>query len=78
MIRNSIRFIPTKHSKEFVADLKTIYGATTKELAELNLERLKEKWDDQYPLAVKPWIVNWENLSTFFEFFQTARHGGKS
>jgi putative transposase len=43
MIRNSIKFIPTKHSKEFVADLKTIYGATTKELAELNLERLREK-----------------------------------
>jgi len=62
MIRNSIRFIPTKHSKEFVADLKTIYGATTKELADLNLERLREKWDDRYPLAVKPWIANWENL----------------
>lgn len=73
MIRNSIRFIPTKHSKEFVADLKTIYGATTKELAELNLERLREKWDDRYPLAVKPWIANWENLSTFFEFSQPIR-----
>jgi len=73
MIRNSVKFIPTKHSKEFLADLKTIYGATTKELAELNLGRLREKWTDRYPLAVKPWIVNWENLSTFFEFSSPIR-----
>ena len=73
MIRNSIKFIPTKHSKEFLGDLKTIYGATTKELAELNLERLVEKWDDRYPLAVRPWSTNWENISTFFEFSQPIR-----
>lgn len=47
--------------------------ATTKELAELNLESLREKWDDRYPLAVKPWITNWENLATFFEFSPPIR-----
>lgn len=73
MIRNSIKYIPTKYSKEYVVDLKTIYGATTRELAELNLQKLKEKWDDRYPLAVKPWIANWENLSTFFEFSAPIR-----
>ena len=24
--------------------------------------------DERYPLAIKPWIVHWENVSTFFEF----------
>lgn len=43
MIRNSIKYIPTKHTKEFMEDLKSIYGATTLDLAEHNLERLKEK-----------------------------------
>jgi len=68
MIRNSIKFIPTKYTKEFLGDLKAIYGATTLELAEKNLETLREKWNDRYPLAVKPWIVHWDNICTFFEF----------
>lgn len=68
MIRNSIKFVPIKHSKEFIGDLKAIYGATTLELAKQNLEKLREKWGDCYPLAVKPWIANWETVSTFFEF----------
>lgn len=68
MIRNSIKFIPTKYTKEFLCDLKAIYGATTIELAEKNLETLREKWNDRYPLAVKPWIAHWDNICTFFEF----------
>ena len=73
MIRNSIKYIPTKHSKEFIGDLKGIYGATTLELAEQNLERLKEKWHASYPLATKPWITHWENIKTFFEFSLPVR-----
>lgn len=68
MIRNSIKFIPTKYAKEFTGDLKAIYGATTLELAEKNLEKLSEKWDERYPLAVKPWVTHWDNVRTFYEF----------
>lgn len=68
MIRNSIKFIPSKHSKVFMAGLKEVYGATTLELAEQNLERLRMRWESDYPLAVKPWITHWENVKTFFEF----------
>ena len=73
MIRNSIKYIPTKHTKEFMEDLKSIYGATTLDLAEHNLERLKEKWRSNYPLAVKPWESHWENIKTFFEFSTPIR-----
>src|SRR5690606_17292556 len=61
MIRNSIKFIPSKHSKVFMAGLKEVYGATTLELAEQNLERLRMRWESDYPLAMKPWITHWEN-----------------
>lgn len=73
MIRNSIKYIPTKCAKEFMGDLKDIYGATTIELAEQNLEKLRGKWNDKYPLAVKPWITHWDNIRTFFEFSAPIR-----
>lgn len=73
MIRNSIKYIPTKHAKEFIADLKQIYGAATLELAEHNLVGLQEKWDSKYLLALKPWVTHWENVSTFFEFSNPIR-----
>jgi putative transposase len=74
MIRNTIRFIPSKRQKEFADDLKTIYRSTTIDLAHQNLWKLKDKWGTQYPLAVKPWIANWENLKTFFEFPEVIRN----
>lgn len=73
MIRNSIKFIPIKYSKEFMSDLKDIYGSTTLDLAEQNLQRLQEKWNSNYPLAVKPWIFHWENIKTFFDFATPIR-----
>ena len=49
-------------------DLKEIYKASTQEAGYQNLEKLQSKWESKYPLAVKPWIVHWENVKTFFEF----------
>lgn len=73
MIRNSIKYIPHKNSKEFMGDLKTIYRATTLEAACQALEKLQTKWESSYPLAVKPWIVHWENVKTFFDFPESIR-----
>lgn len=44
MIRNSIKYIPTKYAKAFMDDLKAVYSATILESAERNLEKLREKW----------------------------------
>lgn len=68
MIRNSMKYIPTKYAKEFVVDLKKIYGASILEEAEKQREQLYEKWNSKYPLAVNPWIVHWDHIKTFFEF----------
>src|SRR5690606_38168075 len=37
-IRNSLKYIVSKDQKEFMTDLKPVYKAVTKELAELNLD----------------------------------------
>lgn len=72
-IRSSMKYIPYKDRKAFVADLKGIYKAINEEVAMDNLLSLKEKWSSKYPNAVKSWEDNWDNLSTFFEFPDNIR-----
>jgi putative transposase len=67
-IRNSLKYIPWKDRKAFVADLKAIYQAPTREAAEGNLRKLKEKWSGQYAVAVRSWENNWEDLATFYDY----------
>lgn len=67
-IRSSMKYIPYKDRKAFVADLKSVYTAVNEEVAMNNLMSLKDKWDKKYPNAVSSWEDNWDNLSTFFAF----------
>ena len=73
MIRNSFKFIPHKHSKEFTNDLKRIYKSPSETQAQIELENLIQKWDTRYPLAVKPWVNHWDNLVTFLKFSDPIR-----
>jgi putative transposase len=67
-IRNSLKYISWKDHKAFVADLKAIYQAPTREAAEANLRELHEKWSSQYAVAVRSWENHWEDLATFFDY----------
>ncbi|WP_415396238.1 IS256 family transposase [Sulfurimonas sp. CS5] len=64
-IRNSIRYIASKNQKEFMKDLKLVYRAISKEAAEVELDRLEEKWGSKYPIVIKSWRNKWENLSVY-------------
>ena len=72
-IRNSIKYVASKNQKEFMVDLKTVYQAATKELAEFNLLQLEEKWGEKYPMVIKSWQTNWDNLTTYFKYSQDVR-----
>ena len=50
-IRNSIKHVGSKHQKEFLWDLKTVYGAVSKETAETQLDALDNKWGETYPIV---------------------------
>jgi Transposase and inactivated derivatives len=67
-LRASMKYVPYKDKKAFVADLKSIYGAVNEEVALENLISTKEKWGSKYPNAIKSWEDNWDNLTTFFAF----------
>lgn len=72
-IRNSMKFVANKHQKEFIKDLKTVYQAETKDLAEHNLILLDQKWGEKYPMAIKSWHANGDNLSTYFRYSADVR-----
>ena len=73
MIRNSVKFVGYKNQKEFCADLKLVYNAPSEDAGQFELEKLIEKWNDKYPLAIKPWVAHWDHISTFFKFPQEVR-----
>lgn len=72
-IRNSLKYVASKDQKEFLAELKPVYKAATKDLAELNLEKLAEKWAKKYPVVIKSWQENWHKLSTYFKYSEDIR-----
>jgi len=72
-IRTSLRYLASKHHKEFVADLKEVYRASTIENAETALIALEKKWESKCSAAVSTWRQNWTNLSTFFLFPEEIR-----
>ncbi len=67
-IRNALRYVVWKDKKVFVADLKKIYRAANKTIAEQALEELEKKWESKYPYAIKSWRTNWDNLTHFFDY----------
>jgi len=72
-IRNSMRYVASKDQKEFMRDLKEVYRASSRDLAETNLLKLDEKWGKKYPLVIKSWQNNWDNLAAFFKYDQMIR-----
>ncbi len=72
-IRNSLKYVASKHQKEFMADLKPVYRAVSKEAAELELDRLESKWGQQYPIVLRSWRNKWENLSVYFKYPEYVR-----
>lgn len=72
-IRNSMKYVATKDQKKFMAELKPVYQAPTKDLAEVKLEELADKWQKKYPVVIKSWQDNWHKLSTYFKYTEDIR-----
>jgi putative transposase len=72
-IRNSLKYVASKDQKPFLSDLKEVYRATTKELAEQQLEALDKTWGKKYPLVINSWRNNWPKLSTYFKYDPAIR-----
>ncbi|MBB1480376.1 IS256 family transposase [Pseudoalteromonas sp. SG41-2] len=72
-IRNSMKYVASKNQKAFMADLKPVYRASTKEAAEIALDELEAKWGDAYPLVINSWRNKWHNLSAYYKYPEPIR-----
>jgi len=72
-IRNSIKYVASKDQKAFMRDLKEVYRANTKELAEMELSNLADKWQSKYPIVIQSWENNWNKLTTYFQYTAPIR-----
>ena len=72
-IRNSLKYIASKDQKEFMRDLKKVYRAVNKEVAEEELLNLEEKWGQKYPVVIESWQRNWEELLQYFQYTEPIR-----
>lgn len=73
MVRNTLKYVANGDMKEFAKDLKTIYTASDEKAALAQLDRVTDKWKDQYPYAMKRWNDNWDAISPIFKFSKDVR-----
>lgn len=72
LIRNSIKYIPSKDYKTYTAQIKRVYGAPSLKAAEAEFERFKQAWS-QYPGAVDVWVRNWSHVEQLFHYGSSVR-----
>jgi transposase-like protein len=72
-IRYSTKYVKYTDIKELMADLKTVYTSPNEETGYSKLQTFSDKWASKYPLCVKSWIENWNELSPFFNYSEAVR-----
>ena len=61
LIRNSVKYIPSKDYKGFTSQLKKVYGAPSAKAARAEFEKLKQVWS-AYPGAIDVWERNYTHV----------------
>lgn len=67
-VRNSLKKVSSKDRREVAKDLKKIYRATTKDMAMLEFEAFKDKYQDKYPSVVKDWEKDLDSVLAFYQY----------
>ena len=72
LIRNSIKYIPSKEYKNFTSALKKFYGAPSLKACLLAFEQFKQQWS-QYTGAVAVWERNFKYVEQLFQYGSAIR-----
>ena len=73
MVRNSVKYIPTKNRKNFCQQLRLVYKAPNKKVALLEFEKFKDAWKEKYPGAVAVWEKNWKHVEQLYDYTSSIR-----
>ncbi len=66
LVRYSLAYVSFKDRKAVVADLKSLYRATSLAEAEAQLTAFAARWDARYPMIAKSWRANWPRVIPMF------------
>lgn len=72
LIRNSIKYVLAKDYKEFTADLKKVYGASSLKATRVAFESFQNNWK-QYPAAVDVWVRNFQHVEQLYDYGSAVR-----
>lgn len=72
LIRNSIKYIPSKDYKKYTEDLKKVYGAPSLKAANTAFETFCRTWE-QYSGAVDVWKRNFKYVEQLFDYGSAIR-----
>ena len=72
LIRNSLKYVPSKDYKKFTANLKLIYGAPNLKTAQAEFEKFKNTWS-KYSGAVDVWVRNFNHVEQLFDYSSAIR-----
>jgi putative transposase len=72
LIRNSIKYVPSKDYKAFTASLRKVYGAQSLKACQSTFESFKQQWS-AYPGAIDVWVRNFEHVEQLFDFGSAVR-----
>lgn len=72
LIRNSLKYVPSKDYKKFTSNLKQVYGASSLKVAQNEFEKFKTNWS-KYPGAVDVWERNFRHVEQLFDYPSTIR-----
>ena len=72
LIRNSLKYVPSKDYKAFTAQLKKIYGAVSLRAAQSEFEKFCETWS-KYPGAIRVWKDNFRHVEQLYQYGSDVR-----
>lgn len=72
LIRNSIKYVPSKDYKAFTTSLKKVYGAPSLKAALAEFEKFKTTWS-AYPGAVDVWVRNFAHVEQLYDYGSEVR-----
>ena len=72
LIRNSLKYVPSKDYKAFTGQLRKVYGAVSLKAAQAEFERFCEAWS-KYPGAIRVWKDNFRHVEQLFNYGSEVR-----
>lgn len=72
LIRNSIKYVPSKDYKAFTGSLKKVYGAVSLKACQSAFESFCQQWS-AYPGAVEVWKRNFKHVEQLYDYGSAVR-----